>query len=94
MLVIVPKSVLIDLPCCCGNSFAELYQVCSGFSLTKLLSLMKNWLESICVLRSGQQQPQGRFDCVISLLIYSRLRREGMSDSATSWSAWSPDWWL
>lgn len=73
--------------------FSELCLVCSGFSLTKLLSLMTDWLESIRMLRSGQQKPQGRFDWVISLLIYCRLGREGMSDSATSWSAWSPDWW-
>lgn len=58
MLVIVPHS---DLPRV-DVFFSELCLVCSGFSLTKLLSLMTDWLESIRMLRSGQQKPQGRFD--------------------------------
>lgn len=50
------------------------------------------WSPSAC-LDQGSKKPQGRFDSVISLLIHIRLGREGRSDSATSWSAWSPDWW-
>lgn len=59
MMVTILRSDLIDLPASSGNGFAELHKVCSGFSSTKLLSLMTDWLESICMLTSGQQKPRG-----------------------------------
>lgn len=46
---------------------------------------MIDWQESIYMITSGRQKSQGRFDWVISLLIYwARIW--------LSWSVWSPDW--